>query len=604
VRAPTIEQDGVLASGARVRIVHAVPGSGKTWLVAELIRRETENWPNNTNGIAALSFTRVGGREICSALGHETGHPHFVGTLDAFLFRFVVRPFLKKVYGSFALPRLIPADWSPARWAKRPDASGWEFVGSATPPAKPRSYNVLGTTFVGSDADGPILAAPRHNSTDQVASHDRRGLLAAKRLVWQRYGWVTHSDVAYLASRLLRHDTHGPSIRRVIASRFPLIVVDELQDTGYFLADCILSLLSEPSVRGVLVGDPDQAIFEFNGARPDLFAKFEQIDGSTALPLSRSHRCPPSVAKVADCLKSTAGKITPSDGVGFTHIITYANMIDDVEKVIQHVWRHNPSGIIKVIARNNDTVDQLGRRGSKPTPRLGCQPLTHMLFAVISFRQSRVVKALASALACIDLAVFLHEGVSEGELREAGLQPDNWKATAVRCLLLANAQPVTGDLYDWQTRVGVVLQQELSAITLGPSVNLVTPTLKPRKLPEHDKSCSTWIPQGGVERTAASPVPISSVHSVKGETHDLTIMVCPPATANRCPSGTWWSDTDADKEERRIAYVAVTRTRGDLILCVSADTLGRLKSQRPEFLACFQEATVTDFIKDKAAPVT
>ena len=35
----------------------------------------------------------------------------------------------------------------------------------------------------------------------------------------------------------------------------------------------------QPKARGVLVGDPDQAIYEFNGARPDLFSAFESING-------------------------------------------------------------------------------------------------------------------------------------------------------------------------------------------------------------------------------------------------------------------------------------------------------------------------------------
>lgn len=39
MRTPTPEQQKVLDSGdARIRLVRAVPGSGKTWLVAELLR--------------------------------------------------------------------------------------------------------------------------------------------------------------------------------------------------------------------------------------------------------------------------------------------------------------------------------------------------------------------------------------------------------------------------------------------------------------------------------------------------------------------------------------------------------------------------------------
>ncbi len=112
----TPEQREILTNSARIRVVRATPGSGKTSLVAELIRQELEIWNPSTAGIAALSFTRIGGDEIRKALGHDLGHPHFVGTIDAFLFRYVVRPFLRRCFPDFADPRLIPGEWGAEHW--------------------------------------------------------------------------------------------------------------------------------------------------------------------------------------------------------------------------------------------------------------------------------------------------------------------------------------------------------------------------------------------------------------------------------------------------------------------------------------------------------
>lgn len=74
MRKATPEQQAVLDNTARVRIVRAVPGSGKTWLVAELIRQKLRTRTMRGSGIAALSFTRVGGDEIRKAVGHELNH--------------------------------------------------------------------------------------------------------------------------------------------------------------------------------------------------------------------------------------------------------------------------------------------------------------------------------------------------------------------------------------------------------------------------------------------------------------------------------------------------------------------------------------------------
>ncbi len=50
----------------------------------------------------------IGGQEIRKEVGHDLTHPHFVGTIDAFLYRYVVRPFLRQVHHTWAPPRLIP----------------------------------------------------------------------------------------------------------------------------------------------------------------------------------------------------------------------------------------------------------------------------------------------------------------------------------------------------------------------------------------------------------------------------------------------------------------------------------------------------------------
>ena len=93
----------------------------------------------------------------------------------------------------------------------------------------------------------------------------------AKWEMWKRTGLLSHSDAAFWASKILEHETHGSKIVREVVRRFPLLIVDELQDTGYFLGKALLRILSEPTAQGVLVGDPDQSIFEFNGAARPLW---------------------------------------------------------------------------------------------------------------------------------------------------------------------------------------------------------------------------------------------------------------------------------------------------------------------------------------------
>lgn len=74
----------------------ACPGAGKTRVIVD---RHLSRAVPVRQGRAITSFTRVATAEVqrrCAAAGRLdlTGHPHFVGTLDTFLWLHLVRPFL------------------------------------------------------------------------------------------------------------------------------------------------------------------------------------------------------------------------------------------------------------------------------------------------------------------------------------------------------------------------------------------------------------------------------------------------------------------------------------------------------------------------------
>ncbi len=251
---------------------------------------------------------------------------------------------------------------------------------------------------------------------------------------------------------------------------------------------------------------------------------------------------------------------------------------------------------IKIVARSNQTVENLIGRRSKEPPKLGCPALNHILRGVRALRQGRQIAALAAARTAIDVAVFGHEGVSDDELGQANIAPDSWKALGVRCLLSVNGLNIAGSVFDWQVAAGKILAEELSSFDLNPVREIRTDKLKPKRQGEWEKPLSEFLPRTGVGDPPLAGIPVQTVHSVKGETHDVTIFVCPdPAGAGRSLSSVWWSDNEKDREERRIAYVAMTRTQRDLILCVPEKTYQQLCTQQPQFVASFECVLAEDF---------
>jgi DNA helicase-2/ATP-dependent DNA helicase PcrA len=593
MRAPTPDQRAVLErKDARVRVVRAAPGSGKTWLVAEAIREALGAWSTKTAGIAALSFTRVGGQEIRKAVGYDLGHPHFVGTIDAFLFRFVVRPFFQRVFPNYASPRIVAGEWG---------ADHWKFYArNKSTTLGSGKINLFGCLFIGEGQDGKAIIAHKAHwaqPLSALSAADAKNVEGAKSKMWQKCGLLTHSDAALVASKILGDQIFGTAVRAEVIRRFPFLIVDELQDAGHFLGKSVRLILEDIGAGGMLVGDPDQAIFEFNGARPDLFNTFEGIRGAVRMNLSNSQRCPSSIATAANYLKSSIGVLGPApNGTGRALLVRYNDMVVDVQRLVRGVRARGATGTLKVIARATATVDELVGRHTGDAPPLYCRPITYVHRAVVAFRRSKNIAALAYVRAGLETAIFDHELVNDEELASLKVDPLEWKQLAIRCLLKANAIPAEGTFFKWQTDVGQMIDHEVSRFGLDSMPAFATGKLRPQNRKGSQDPSAKFLPQPGSSGQTYAGMEVNTVHGVKGETHDVTVFVCPATAAGHCPSVVWWSPDEKDREERRIAYVAMTRTRGDLIICVSEECYVRLAARHAAFVRSFECMTVDECI--------
>lgn len=590
MRTPTLEQQAVLDSTSRIRLVRAAPGSGKTWMVAEAIRTELHARSLDRGGIAALSFTRVGGDEIQGALGFGLSHPHFVGTIDAFLFRYVVRPHLQRWDKLARPPELISSDWRPAEiWTST-------LVGNR--------INPYACVWAGRDAAGvPVLARlPKFGGgLETLSGDDRDAVIKFKRNLRQQRGRITISDSALIASTILQNENYGPVIRTEIMRRFRLLIVDELQDTGVFLGESIRALLGETDARALLVGDPDQAIYEFNGAEPKMFDTFAKLAGAVQHELMCSRRCPAAIAASASHLKRSGGELHPAtDRVGRSFLLRYESMVPDVAKVARMAAATKPGEVIKVVTRSNATVLSLTGRSSAEVPSLHCRPVTLLHRSVQQFRRCRPIAALAAARAAMEQALLGSEGLTDEELVAQGIAAADLKALAIRSLLAANSLPVSGTVIEWQIAAEGVLCREIDSFCEAHVREPAPARNKPGKHKGFETLVSHSIPCAEGADAAFEGIPVTTVHGVKGETHDVTVFVVPPtagkAAAKKCPSLLWWPGPDSDDEERRIAYVAMTRSRGDLIVCVDNAAYDRLVVTHPEFVAAFEQLTVDEFV--------
>ena len=265
------------------------------------------NWPHPVGGLALLSFTNAAIREFKTAtikLGRRDllSDPNYVGTFDSFVERYILAPFGHLLTGADKRPKLFPGP-RPGDWNNRKLKVWRDGKGGKTIPVP--AWEVIpypdGTKLrfkTSASFGNQPLAAPN----DAV-----HALLSL--------GFYTHSQRVFWACMLL---FKRPHIAELLARRFPEIIVDEAQDSNAWLL-FLLNFLREKGARITLVGDPDQCIFEFSMADatslPDLKTKWSIPEK----PLSQSFRCNNQIAAAVRNVGGNADFTGVADGANDWH---------------------------------------------------------------------------------------------------------------------------------------------------------------------------------------------------------------------------------------------------------------------------------------------
>lgn len=241
------------------RDFNAVPGSGKTTLLAAKLLLLAHRWPHATKGICILSHTNVAREEIVRRLGRTDegarllGYPHFIGTIHGFVNQFLALPALRarglpidviddNVFATRALTKLKGNQCYTLRGWLRRQANGDSLVSQLYY----RGADLVVTS------EGGALPSLMSDSGKQLA-------LIKSSLA--KDGIFRHRDMfAYALAALNGH----PHLLDVVHRRFPMVFVDEMQDTSWEQED-ILNRLFDGRAVVQRFGDVDQKIILNDG---------------------------------------------------------------------------------------------------------------------------------------------------------------------------------------------------------------------------------------------------------------------------------------------------------------------------------------------------
>ncbi|MBQ2610826.1 UvrD-helicase domain-containing protein [bacterium] len=232
--------------------IQAFPGSGKTTVLVAKLAILAKKWPYSNSGICVLSHTNVAREEIEKRLGNtDVGkkllkYPHFIGTLQSFFDLYVALPWIHSK--GIKLNMIDTEAVTTMRWYELPDyiqdaLSNYYHKDSGICCYK----NSIGG--IDWDKSGKIRDNLLRVIENSVAN-----------------GYFTFNEMLLYAKYALEKCT---SIKWGIQHRFPIIFIDEAQDTNSEQWELIHKILPNDSKLTIMqgFGDCNQAIYNYYGEK-------------------------------------------------------------------------------------------------------------------------------------------------------------------------------------------------------------------------------------------------------------------------------------------------------------------------------------------------
>lgn len=294
--------------------VLACPGSGKTTvLLAKLKILANRMPPKNGAGICVLSHTNVAVDEIKARMKDDAekllGYPNFVGTLQAFIDKYVTLPYIRTLT-SAPIQFVDNITYSLQLWTLIKGNRGYSTI-------KGFLYNKAAQTRDRFRNEAEYLQQVYHQNdglyfdgqNTRLASNTSPSFLqykAATEQLLKEYGILKYSDAYDYANCAM--DSLDLSYIDLFNRRFAYVFIDEYQDCSEMQREAIDRIFDPKKCTVIKIGDVDQSIF--NGKNTSRL--WEPQKGF--MPLSCSNRYGQEIADILTPLRTDEGAILSSKG--------------------------------------------------------------------------------------------------------------------------------------------------------------------------------------------------------------------------------------------------------------------------------------------------
>ena len=164
----------------------------------------------------------------------------------------------------------------------------------------------------------------------------------------QRHRCLDFDDMVVYTYQLLKE---REDIRRRWQAQFRYLLIDEFQDINRLQYETVC-MLAEPENNLFIVGDDDQSIYGFRGAKPGIMLSFpKRFPDTKQIVLGVNYRCSDEIMKAAERLigknneryekhiVANKGKDQP------VHMKKCENLPDEAEKIVAQIQMYQKEGI-------------------------------------------------------------------------------------------------------------------------------------------------------------------------------------------------------------------------------------------------------------------
>ncbi|MBT1443433.1 ATP-dependent helicase [Shewanella sp. JM162201] len=252
---PTTQQQAAIDYDGSM-VITACPGSGKTTVMKEKIRKITRELPQH-KGVIAITFTKKASQELkmrCKHNAHDTKQSFF-GTIDSFCLKELILPFISRVWGG------NPTECKVVKRLQNP-------------------YLLF------------IKEEYRSPTVENIFNDDGFKRLYDSGLLWM-------NSFAAMALYILRRSA---AAERYIKAKYSHVFIDEYQDSSVSQHQ-LFEKLHMLGLTATAVGDISQSIYEFRGGNPELLnGLVNDSDNFKHFEININHRSHDSIVNYASRL--------------------------------------------------------------------------------------------------------------------------------------------------------------------------------------------------------------------------------------------------------------------------------------------------------------